>query len=495
MIDVEELTVSGVHDALRKGKYTCRDLTSAYLDRINALDKAGPRINATWALSETALDEATELDRYFKETGQFKGRLHGVTVLVKDQADTKGMVTTYGSAAALKNIPEEDAFIVKKLKAEGAVILGKTSMPDWASSWFSASSVTNWEFTHNPYKLGFDVGASSGGSAAAVAANFALLAIAEDTGGSIRCPSSFNNIVGIRCTPGLISRSGFCPLLKPQDTPGPMARNVDDCARMLDCLVGFDPNDEWTAVAVTAGTPQGGSYATDLDPTAITRTRIGVIRSLFGPDSDAASAAVNRVIHNAMTTLAAKGTTFVDIEIPDRAHMTSYTSMYAQRSRGDINAFLATKPHLPKDVADIVPVEPPHPTLDFTSAISHGPLSPGDDETYLPRLISRESFQRQVVCIMAQHNVEALMFPDVQVPPPRHEDATNGRFPTCWDFPINTLLASSTRLPAISVPAGFTEDGLPVGMELMSWEYREKYLLQLAKGVETLIGARKSPKL
>lgn len=495
MIDVQELTISDVHDAIRKGEYTCRDLTSAYLDRIQALDKNGPGIHATWALSETALDDADELDLYFKETGQFKGRLHGVTVLVKDQADTKGMVTTYGSAAALNNVPEDDAFIVKKLKAEGAVILGKTSMPDWASSWFSASSVTNYEFTHNPYKLGYDVGASSGGSAAAVAANFALLAVAEDTGGSIRCPSSFNNIVGIRCTPGLVSRTGFCPLLKPQDTPGPMARTVDDCAHMLDCLVGFDPNDEWTAVAVTSGTPQGGSYAANLDPAAITRARVGVIQSLFGSDSDAACASVNHVIRKAMEKLAANGMTFVDIEIPDRAHLTTYTSMYAQRSRGDINAFLATKPHLPQDVADIMPIEPPHPTLDFTSAICHGPLSPGDDETYLSRHLARESFQRQVVCLMAQHKLDALMFPDVQVPPPQHADATNGRFPTCWDFPINTLLASSTRLPAISVPAGFTEEGLPVGMELMSWEYREKALLELAKGVESLIGARKAPKL
>ncbi|RDW56500.1 putative amidase family protein [Coleophoma crateriformis] len=495
MLQVEEMTIAQAHDGFRNSTFTCRELVESFLHRIQTLDKSGPKIHATWAISTVASHEAEALDLYYKQTGKFKGRLHGIPVLVKDQADTKGIVTTYGTIAAINNVPDEDAFIVKKLKDEGAVILGKTSMGDWATTWFSASSVTDWAFTQNPYKRDHDVGASSSGSAAAIAANFAILSVAEDTGGSIRCPASFNNLVGIRCTPGLVSRSGFCPLIKTQDCPGPLARTVTDCARMLDCLVGFDPQDEWTAAVLTAGPPRGGSYAANLDPTAISRAKIGVIRSLFGSDADPACHAVNLVISKALAKLEATGTTFVDVELADLKHYMTFTPTYLCRSRADINSFLATKPHLPQDVATIVPREPPHPSLDFTALVAHGPKDPMDDPTYLQRLLDRDTFQRRITCLMAEHNLDALAFPDVQIPAPRHEDATTSRFPTCWDFPTNTLLASQARIPAISVPAGFTDDGLPVGLELVSWEYREQALLNLARGVEVRIAARRAPNL
>lgn len=181
MIDVHELTIAQVHNAFHTGLYSARDLTVAYLDRIQTLDKSGPRINSTLALSTTALEEAAALDEFYKEHAKFKGRLHGIPILVKDQADTKDIETLYGSHVAKGNIPTEDAFVVTKLKEEGAIILGKTTMSEWASTWWSATSATNWESTHNPYKMGYDVGGSSSGSAAAVAANFAMLAVAEDT--------------------------------------------------------------------------------------------------------------------------------------------------------------------------------------------------------------------------------------------------------------------------------------------------------------------------
>ncbi|RFU33204.1 hypothetical protein B7463_g3143, partial [Scytalidium lignicola] len=494
-MQVEELTIAQVHEGYKSGSYTCKDLVGAFLDRIDRLDKNGPTIRSTLAMSTVALDEAAALDADFKKSGKFKGRLHGIPVLVKDQADTKGMVTMYGSIAAKDNVPDEDAFIVKKLKDEGAIILGKTTMSEWASTWFSATSATDWKFTHNPYKLGYDVGGSSCGSAAAIAANFAILGVAEDTGGSIRCPASFTNLVGIRCTPGLISRTGFCPLIKTQDTPGPVARTVQDCALMLDCLVGFDPKDEWTTVAATAPKPKGGSYAAHLDPQAITKAKIGVVRSLFGSDSDPACHAVNSVISKAILTLRAAGTEFVDVDIPNLKHYMTFTPAYIVRSRSDINSFLATKPHLPQDLALIVPREPPQPFLDFTSQIAHGPLDPMADPTYAKRLLDRDEFQRRITCFMIENGLDALTFPDVKIPPPRQEDATNGRFPNCWDFPINTLLASQARIPAITVPVGFTEDGLPIGLEFVSWEFREQHLLELARGVEYYVPSRRAPKL
>ncbi|KAG9603899.1 putative amidase family protein, partial [Aureobasidium melanogenum] len=497
-MDVRELTLGQAHEAFKTGAYTALDLTAIYLERIRLLDKAGPKINSTLAISQSALEEAKELDKHYVETGSFRGRLHGIPILIKDQADTAGMETMYGSRACKDNIPTEDAFLVKQLKAEGAIVLGKTTMSEWASTWFSHSSASDWVPTKNPYKLDHDVGGSSCGSAAAVAANFALLAVAEDTGGSVRCPASFTNLVGLRPTPGLVSRSGFCPLVKVQDTPGPVARTVEDCALFFDCMVGFDPRDDYTgaaAVAKSLGLPIGGSYASSLDRglRKIRQARIGVVRQLFGPDSDPYCLVVNQIIIQAFSALEEKGATFMDVHLDRLEHYMTFTPTYLQRSRTDINNFLATKPHLPQDVADTVPAEAPEEFLSFTSQITHGPLDPLEDPEYLPKILDRDEFKRKLDCLMASLNLDALAFPDVQIPPPKHEDATNGRFPTCWDFPVNTLLASQARLPAITVPVGFTGDGLPVGLELVSYEYHEQALFQLARGIEIVVGARRAP--
>ena len=496
--NVRELTIAGAHEAFRAGSYTAEDLTAAYLDRIQRFDKSGPTINSTLAISQTALAEARQLDEDYSKTKAFRGRLHGIPILIKDQADTAGLETMYGSGACKGNVPIEDAFLIHKLKTEGAIVLGKTTMSEWASTWFSHSSASDWVPTKNPYKIDHDVGGSSCGSAAAVAANFALLAVAEDTGGSIRCPASFTNLVGLRPTPGLVSRSGFCPLVKVQDTPGPVARTVQDCALFFDCMVGFDAQDSFTGVAAMAkrlGLPRGGSYASTLEQgsTKIRKARIGVLRQLFGPDSDPYCQAVNTVINEAFSILRKSGTTFVDVHLDKLEHYMTFTPTYLQRSRADINSFLATKPHLPQDVADIVPEESAEEFLSFTSQITHGPLDPTQDPEYLRKILDRDEFKRKLDCLMASLDLDALVFPDVQIPPPKHEDATNGRFPTCWDFPVNTLLASQARLPAITVPAGFIADGLPVGLELVSYEYHEQTLLELARGVEVIVGARRAP--
>ncbi|KAI1371087.1 amidase signature enzyme [Hypoxylon crocopeplum] len=500
MLEVHEITISQAQDGFKSGRFSAKELTAAFLDRISQWDKTGPRINSTMALSKMALEEASELDDYLKENGKLKGKLHGIPVLIKDQADTRGMVTTYGSGVAKNNIPDEDAFVVTKLKAAGAVILGKTTLAEWASVWFSANGATDYEFTKNPYNLGHDVGASSGGSGAAVAANFTILAVGEDTGGSIRVPSSFCNIVGLRPTTGLISRAGFCPLIKVQDTPGPMARTVTDCALMLDCMVGFDPKDEFTGVAATAaalGLPKGGSYAAFLRDGVekIKKARIGVVRQKFGPDSDPYCGAVNKVVLAAIDKLRKAGTTFIDVHIDNIDHYMIYPLTYLQRSRSDINSFLATKAHLPQDLADILPEKSDKPYLNMTCAIAHGPKDPKDDPTYLDRILQRDEFKRKVDCLIASLGLDALTLPDVRVPPPRFEDATNGRFMKVGeeDFPTNTFLASVIRHPAISVPAGFTEDGLPVGMELIGLEYQEQSLLELAYGVEVIVGGRRAP--
>ncbi|ORY70246.1 amidase signature domain-containing protein [Pseudomassariella vexata] len=498
MVEVKEITIAQAQDGFRRGDFTAKDLATTFLERIEKLDKAGPRVNATLAMSTTALDDAAALDEYFRNTKKFKGRLHGIPVLVKDQADTKGMVTTYGSDVTRNNIPDEDATVVTKLKEAGAVILGKTTMAEWAAVWYSGNAATNYEYTKNPYNLNHDVSGSSGGSAAAVAANFTVLAVAEDTGGSIRVPSSFCNLVGIRVTPGLISRHGFCPLIKNHDTPGPMARTVTDCALMLDCMVGFDPKDDFTGFAATAaalGLPSNGSYAANLDqgPSRLKKAKIGVVRQRFGPVCDPYCKAVNTVISAAMDMLSSAGTTFIDVHIDNLDHYLDYTQTYTIRSRSDINEFLAAKPHLPQDIADILPKEPPKHFMDFLCAVAHGPKDPQDDPTYLDRILQRDELKRKLDCLIASLGLDALTLPDVQVPPPHFEDWTkNGRFEG-KEFPTNTFLASMTRLPAVTVSVGFTENGLPVGIEFIGLEHQEQHLLELARGVEVIVAARRAP--
>ncbi|RTE81396.1 hypothetical protein BHE90_004112 [Fusarium euwallaceae] len=503
MVDVRELTIPQAHAGIKAGLFTAKELTSAFLERIKKLDKGGPNINSTLAMSTTVLAEAEALDRYFEQNGKLKGKLHGIPILVKDQltisqADVKGLVSTYGSAVAKDNVANQDATIITKLKEAGALILGKTTMAEWATAWFSANGATNYTFTKNPYNLSHDVGASSGGSGAAVAANFAICAVGEDTGGSIRVPSSFCNLVGIRTTPGLVSRHGFCPLIKSQDAPGPMAKTVTDCALLLDCMAGFDPNDDYTVYAARSaslGLPKGGSYAANLDAEIIKSARIGVVRQLFGEDTDPHSNAVNTVMESSMGKLKEAGTTFIDIHIDNLENYLDFGQIYLQTSRHDINTFLATKPHLPQDIASILPEKSEKSFLQMICSVAHGPENPLNDPTYAERLLQRDEFRRKINVLITTKNLDALVFPDVQVPPPRISDAAEERFIVdgVEDFPTNTFLASIARLPAISVPAGLTKDGLPVGIELVGLEYQEQHLLELAYGVESLVQARTCP--
>ena len=219
---LQEATIDDVHSAFRSGELTCRRLVELYLARIEAYDKDGPELNSILTVNPSVLEEADELDRSFERNGEFVGPLHGVPVLVKDQAETAGIRTTFGSVAFEGYVPEEDATAVRRLKEAGAVVLAKTNLPDFATSWFAYSSAGG--VTKNPYDLDRDPGGSSGGTGAAVAANLGTVGIGEDTGGSIRVPASFDNLVGVRVTTGLISRRGLSPLVVFQDTAGPMTR-------------------------------------------------------------------------------------------------------------------------------------------------------------------------------------------------------------------------------------------------------------------------------
>jgi amidase len=486
---LQEMTISDIHQAYLAGRLTCVELVQSYLDRIAAYDQKGPALNAFVALNPHALEEAAACDRRLAESKGLAGPLHGIPVAVKDQAETKGIETRFGCIGLSGYMPEEDATIISKLKQAGAIILGKTAMPDFATSWFGYSSV-NGE-TKNPYDLIRDPGGSSAGTGAAIAANLATVGIGEDTGGSIRLPSSFNNLVGVRVTPGLISRAGLSPLVVFQDTAGPMARTVRDAAILLDAVVGYDKRDPYTTAYVIAG--HKGSYTQNLDRDGLKGARIGVLKEAFGSDDDADCAQVNAVARSAIAEIKAAGAEIVEVSLPNLMDFINETSLYITHSRHDINAFLAARPALPYSSLDAIYADGRyHKNLDLIDDIMTGPQHPADDPDYYRKLAAREAFQRAVVRIMADEALNAICFPPSQVLPPKHEELRAGKWPVLA-FPTNTLIAAQTWLPSICLPAGFTPAGLPVGLEIVVLPYHEPDLFRLGYAFEQATHHRRAP--
>ena len=298
---VEETTIAGIHAAYRSGDLTAAELVSRYLARIEAYDRNGPALNSVINVNPKAVEEAEALDEAFAKGG-LTGPLHGIPVIVKDQIETANIVTTFGSAAAAGYLPEKDATTIRLMRDAGAIILAKTAMPDFATSWFGYCSAIG--ATKNPYDLERDPGGSSGGTGCAVAANLGAIGLGEDTGGSARLPASFDNLVGLKVTPGLISRAGMSPLVVFQDSAGPMCRTVTDLAKLLQVIVGFDPEDPYTSTALIAGKTD---YVACLDKDALSGKTIGVVRSAFGDSSNPDAAAVNAVVEDALGALRGAG--------------------------------------------------------------------------------------------------------------------------------------------------------------------------------------------
>jgi len=487
---LHEATIDEIHFALRLGAISCRRLVEMYLARIEAYDKSGPRLNAIVNVNPRALEEADRLDRILHQEVRMVGPLHGIPVVVKDQAETADIPTTFGSIAFKSYRPRKDATVVARMREAGAVIIAKASLPDFATAWFGISSVSG--DTLNPYALNRDPGGSSAGTGAAVAANLAAVGVGEDTGGSIRVPASFNNLFGVRVTTGLISRTGMSPLVHFQDTAGPMTRSVRDAAILLDVMVGYDPDDPYTVAALQAR--DRGRYARELALDALSGARIGVLRDRFGADSDPQCAAVNRTVNLAVEAMKAAGAEIVDaVAIPDLDTMVMTTALYIHQSRYDLNSFLAARPDAPaRTVEELYRNRQFHERLDLFEQIAHGPAHPEEAPDYFMRLAARERLQRSILNAIAMHRLDAILFPDVQVPPPLKTDVHSGRW-NVLSFPTNTLIASQAGLPAISMPAGFTDDGLPVGVELVGKPYDEASLLRLAYSYEQAFRPRRAP--
>ena len=305
----EEATISDIHAALGAGRVTCVQVVQAYLRRIEAYDDRGPALNALITLNARALETAAELDRIFAANRSALRPLHCIPVIVKDNYDTADMPTTGGSLTLAASVPLRDAFVVRKLRDAGAIILAKANLTELARGGTTVSSLGGQ--TRNPYDLTRTPGGSSGGTGAAIAASFAVTGTGSDTGQSVRSPASAQNLVGLRPTRGLISRSGIIPVSTTQDEAGPITRTVADAARMLDVMAGYDPDDPITAFGAHRIPP---TYTAFLNPDALKGARIGVLTEFFGRDP--VHQDVNAVTEDAIKKMAEAGATTIRITIP-----------------------------------------------------------------------------------------------------------------------------------------------------------------------------------
>jgi Asp-tRNA(Asn)/Glu-tRNA(Gln) amidotransferase A subunit family amidase len=476
-----EATISETRDALEAGTVTSEDLVTMYLARITAFDDQGPAINAMVRMNPNALSEARALDRE-RRRGRTRGPLHGIPVVLKDNYDTFDMPTSASSLSLATSVAPDDAYLVRRLREAGAVFLGKTNMHEFAFGITTISSLGGQ--TLNPYDTRRNPGGSSGGTGAAVAANYAVFGMGSDTCGSIRIPSSHNSLVGLRVTQGLTSRDGIIPLSVTQDVGGPLARSVEDIAIVMDATSGFDPADPGTIVSLEH-TPR--SYTKFLKKGRLKGARFGLL--LDALVTTPADQEVADVILSARETLEALGATVVDVTIPDYTNV-SNTSVITYEFARDLDAYLAATPSAPFKTLQDIFNHPAlwHPSLNgvLTSALANREKEPD----YHNRLAGRDVFKTALLRALDDNDLDALIYPTIRQKPVL--------VPSTSQPGSNCRVSAQSGLPAISVPVGFTpatidSNPIPVGMEFLGREFTEGELLQIAFSWEQATHIRQVP--
>ena len=483
--EITEATIAGVHDAIFAKKISCRELLGFYLKRIDAYDKSGPSLNSIILINPKALDEADKLDDVFRKTGKLSGPLHGVPVLLKDNFDTCDMPTTAGSLSLAGSVPKADAFVTARLRKAGAIILAKTNLHEFAVWGETTSSILGQ--TLNPYDLTRTPGGSSGGTGAGIAANFGLVGLGTDTVNSIRSPASANSLVGIRPTLGLVSRNGIVPYSFTQDTAGPICRTVEDAARTLDVIAGYDSADAQTAWSVGL-TPACG-YTAFLKNDGIKGKRIGILENFFGKEEKHAE--VNRVIREAIKVLSHNGVETVSLaEDIDSGWLVSNVSVHLDELKDHLNRYLRVLPpnapvHSLEEVIALGKYSPSiKSNMEKAMALSTGTAD------YNQKLILRAELQTRLMKIMADNKLDAIVFPHQQQLVCKVGESQQQR---------NGVFCSITGFPSITVPAGFsspTQDaplGVPVGMEIIGRPWTEPLLIEIAYNFEQASRFRKAP--
>jgi Asp-tRNA(Asn)/Glu-tRNA(Gln) amidotransferase A subunit family amidase len=485
--DVFEKSIVELQDAMRAGRVTSKDLVESYLARIRAYDKAGPTINAFIALNPKAAEEAAALDAERRSRGA-RGPLHGIPIAIKDNYATADLPTTGASKALDGFRTSRNAFVVQKLRDAGAVIIGKTNLHELAYGITSISSLGGQ--TRNPYDPRRNPGGSSGGTGAAIAASFAAAGMGTDTCGSIRNPSSSNNLVGLRGTQGLSSRDGVIPLSHTQDISGPLARSVTDLAIMLDATVGPDPADPVTRasaghiprtyLAAIRGSNLQGDAGTKVP--ALQEVKIGVLTNLFGGAAEDEEVAA--VVRNALSAIRQLGAQVVDVTIPGYDEMMQNTSVINAEFKFDLMDFLAKFPGAPvHTLADIIASGKYDKAVESVLKRAEE-TAERDSEAYRASLKRRDAAREAVLAAMAAKGLTALAYPTLRRKAALVGEAQAGS---------NCQLSATTELPAMSIPAGFTADGIPVGMDLLGLPWSEGALLKTAYAYERTVAPRKPP--
>ena len=491
--ELDEITIIDLQDGMKSGKFTARSLVEKYSARVAEIDKQGPAINSVIELNPDALAIAETLDQERKTKGA-RGPLHGVPVLIKDNIDTADrMMTTAGSLAMVGSRPPRDSFVAQKLRAAGAVILGKTNLSEWANI-RSSHSTSGWSgrggLTKNPYALDRNPCGSSSGSGAGVSANLCAAAIGTETDGSIVCPASSNGIAGIKPTVGLVSRSGIIPISHSQDGAGPLCRTVRDAAVILGVLTGIDPRDPATAAS------QGKSltdYTQFCDPNGLKGARIGVARKYFG-----FSDTVDALMEQSLDAMKKQGATLIDpadIETLGKFDE-SELLVFMYELKADLNAYLANLgPNAPvrtlKDIIDFNDrnrqKEMPYFGQDlFLKAEAKGPLT---EKAYLDALEKNHQLARTegIDATMDKYHLDAIFAPTGG--PAWITDLVNGDHVAGG----SSNAAAVAGYPNINVTAGFIS-GLPVGISFFGRAWSEPTLIRLAFAFEQTTKARQTPR-
>ena len=491
-LEITASTIEDINAAFANGSLTSEQLVELYLSRIAAYDDAGPAINAVLALNGQAVDRARALDAERRAKGP-RSRLHGIPIVLKDNIDTADLPTTAGSLLLAGSLPPDDAFIVQKLRAAGAIILAKVNMSEFASG--GAMSSLGGPI-RNPHDLERSPLGSSGGTGASIAAAYAQFGLGTDTGGSVRWPSTANGIVGLKPTYGLVSRDGIIPLALSFDMAGPMARNVYDVAAALSVMTGIDPADQAT---VQSEGRIDLDYTEHLDVAALDGARIGIARDFLDQDSE-----VDWIIEASLDVMRGAGATVVTVRFPQwllDANGDLYTAVRHREFRVQIGEYLATlKPKYPKTLAQLI-----EQATRMTAPNDNGQPNPGrwslmrreedsgsldDPEYQAVREHGLALVRRFIDGILESKKLDAIVYPTSPRRPSRI-DAEPSSGGTRRVSPIR--LANLTGFPDLVVPAGFTGNGLPVGISFLGTAFSEPKLLALGYAFEQVTKARRLP--
>jgi amidase len=485
--NIIEATIESVHSAYRSGQLTGQRLVQMYLDRIEAFDKKGPAINAIISINPLALGEAERLDAAFKTSG-FVGPLHGIPVIMKDQGDAKGMPTTLGSVLFKDYYPQRDAFAVEKLKRAGAVILAKATLGELGGGDTHGSLFGS---TRNPYDLERTAGGSSGGSGASVAANYCTVAIGQEGFASIRRPSTWNSVCGMRPTAGLVSRSGvYAGWPSPVGSLGPMSRSMEDLAKLLDVMVGYDPEDPLTARGV-GQIPE--SYTSFLDTNGLKGARIGILREAIGyatePDSEDFQK-IGEVFDKAVDELKSMGADIVDpIVIPNLKALLAKRSGSLAIEQESFKTYFGRNSGAPYKTRDDAMKSP-----DFAKVVKGSRerwSRTGEPAAHYEYLKAREQLMTNLLKVMADNRLDAIVHKAVEHQPTLIKDGVNPPYVDQKGAPhINTFLIF---VPSIVVPAGYTRDNLPAGITFLGRPYDDGKMIKFAYAYEQATRHRRPP--